>query len=310
MTRKTLIRYGCVILLAVLLAVAPVVSGADLYAVDHDHGLATDDAKDTYQSQGVATGNVYGLDASLTVADTAEGVGLPDWKYVSTGATYLQIDYNEDIERTLRIHVPQEYFTPRLKQDLEAAESDLTADFEPSDNGNYTVVTVTVDEPTTAVFRVPWHRGAVAESRDRLSEFVNETTGFSLPSIAGSEDDWQYIEQGALSTNTTYALQTNESQYTIQYDADASQSTEQWLTVRSCDSTDDAPVCTFEKAGQPNKTYLLSKSSTPPQIRFKTGGSSVSSIQSSINDLQEAVDAALADVSSWLPGSESDGGGD
>lgn len=291
-------------IVVIVATAAPPVLGADTYPVDSNHALASQTAIDQYQSDGHVSGRIYALDASLTVSDTADHAGLSDVKYVSSGATFIRLTYREGIARTLRIHIPSEYVTPRLKHDLESVDGSSTASFQPSDTGDYMVMTVTVTGETTAVWRLPWHRGAIADSRARLSEEVNETTGWSLPKFSRG-NDWQYIPSGSLENKTTYALETNGSEHTIQYDADES-TTEQWITVRKCSKTDSMPVCTFTQAGRNNTTFLLSRQTDTPRLRYRVGTSKTTSIQSSINNIQNAIDNLLNDVQGFFGDSSDD----
>jgi len=130
----------------VVAAVAPAsvaVGQESVYEADTSHELATNESIATFEDEGVVSGDVHGLNMSLTVAEDADDAGLNDWITRSSGRVFLRVDYNEELDRTVRFYLPQEYASPQLKQGLEAQNSDLTADLEPTHDRNHTAVTVT-----------------------------------------------------------------------------------------------------------------------------------------------------------------------
>lgn len=274
------------------------VLAADRYEADTNHELATTAAINKYQETGSVSGDVVGLNTTLTVGDDAADVGLEGWKYLSSGREFLRIDYNEEIPRTVRFYLPAEYVEPQLKTDLEALNGDLTASLEPTHNRTYTAVTVTLDGPTDVVFPISEVRGDIASGRSWASDLVSNATGVDLPSITSGGAEWTVIDSESLAQNETTPIPANEP--TIQYDADPS-TAEQWVPVQECDGSDRA-VCSFTKTGENNTTYLLSTTSDPPQVRWRSGSSVTGTIGESINDAQHAVDELLADINSWFGG--------
>ncbi len=296
-------------LFLVAVAVAPAsmaVAQDSIYEADTDHELATDDAIAEYENESVVTGGVHGLNMSLTVADDAENVGLNDWLVRSTGRVFLRVDYNEEIERTIRFHIPDEYVSPQLKQGLEANDEKLTADLEPTAERNYTAVTVTLDGPTEVVFPISETRGSIASGRSTVGEIVNNVTGVSLPSLTNDGAEWHYVSSEDLADNETDYITSNAT--TIQYDTNTGADAEaNWIPVPDCDGGTET-VCTYTKADHPDRTYLLSTSGDPPQVRYREGSSITGQLDTAINDALHGVDNLVDDVTGLFGDDDDDGG--
>lgn len=296
MTARKSIIFVAVLMLAATAPVALTTAQESVYEVDTSHGLTEQSAIDQYRSSGVATGEIYGLNATVTVADDAGDAGLSELLYRSTGRVFLRIDYNEEIARTLRLHIPREYVAPQLKQGLEAADSDVTADLEPTQDRNHTAVTVTFEEPSTVVFPISASRGAISSGRSTIGDMIANVTGFELPSLTDDGAEWHYVSSSELSDNQTDYIPSNAT--TIQYDASASSDTEaEWVPVPDCDGGTDY-ICTYSKAGHPDRTYLLSTGADAPEVRYREGTSVSGELGTAINDAvngaEDLVDSAFS----------------
>lgn len=306
MTRKPITTTALVLALVVSLVSAPVALGAaasGVYDLDADHGLATNESIRTFEQTGSATGEAHRLNMSITIADEARDVGLSRWQHTSYSRVFLQVDYNEEIERTIRIYIPSEYFRPRLKTGHDPITGRAAADFEPANNRSYTAVTITVDGPTTVVYPVSTSRGAVAEWRSGFRDLLENATGVGLPSLTGGGKQWNHVPATELSgQNATYRLPTNETttSITVQYDADATPTDTRFIAVRQC-SESEQPVCTFQPYGK-NGTYLLSRENESQAVRWRTGSSATSTIGSVVNDAVEAAEQLGAKIRSLLGG--------
>lgn len=283
-------------------------AGAEVYPVDGDHALTTDAAIAEFEEEGVVTRSLPVLNASLTVAEDASAVGLDDWGRYSSTHVYFRLQYHEAIPRTLRIYLPEAYFSPRIKEGLEDQRGGPPASLSPVNNDAATKVTVTLDGPQTVVYELPKSRGTVADVRSGLSDLLGNATGISAPSIgAGQDTEWQYIQSDHLAQNTTYALDTNGTDITMQYNVEttghSADGEATWLSVQECDSTDSAPVCTFTRQGEPNTTYVLSQTTDPPQVRYVRGTAPAATGSSVVSDLATAVDRLTDDIAGLFGGS-------
>ena len=293
------------VLVAAATAPAAMVTGQEsVYEADTDHGLTEQRAVESYAEDGAATGEIYGLNASITVADEAGDAGLQDILYRSAGRVFIRLDYNEELARTIRFYIPQSYLTPQLKQGLEATESDVTADLEPVKNRNYTAVTVAVDGPTEAVFPVSVSRGLIADTRSDVAGIVGNVTGFELPSLTDPGTEWHYVNADALNDSTADYIPANAT--TIQRDTSTAAEDPDWVPVPAC-SDGTADLCTYTKADHPDRTYLLFTGSDPSTVRYRQERSVSGNLGTAINDAVNGADQLVDEVFSFLGG---DDGGD
>lgn len=298
MTRNT-----STVILAVLLAtslVAPVAAASSMTTIDTDHDLTTDAAIQAYETDGVATTTIAAPEMRITVSKSADAVDLSGWTRADVLNSYLRIQYNESVNREIRFFVPNDYFRPRVKQDLEAEHEDVTVDLEPAADYAYTSVTIELSGPTDARFAIGKEAGMVFTGRETAKEQFENGTGYEVPSLRSPAADWQYVEESRLQDeNTTYAIPTNDS-VAIQYDTAATGEEENWIPVPECDRKPDAAVCQYTRDGVDDKVFIMTTEREPPAVRYKEGGDSISSIEGVINDLQQIPSRFMDDITGLL----------
>jgi len=301
-------RWRATTLTVVLLvaAVAPAtVAGqsSDVTAIDTAHGLDHNTTIAKYNAEGVASGDVDGLDMELTAADKVGDLNRSEWHYASSGRVFLRIDYNEEISRTVRVYIPREYFRPRVKDGLAPLEDGPAASRRPVESRQYTAVTVKLDGPTTTIYPVSVTRGVIADGRADVTQLVENATGFSIPSLTSDSAEWEPVPERALTDeDATYKLPINASDPAVQYDAAAASADEQrWIRVRQCEDSEQ-PVCKFTRDGS-NATYLLATDEDVPPVRYKSDMSATDTAHSTIDDIQQSVANLEATLSSWIGGS-------
>lgn len=287
------------------LASVPVARADDVATIDADHALATSEAIDRFESEGVATATKTTPTVRLTVAKSHDDVGLAG-VYLDADSTYLRIQYNESIPRTLRVYIPAEYWYPVTFDGRQATNTDVSADMHPTPEGRYTVVTVRVTGQTDAVFDIPRAASLVWWSRAKSRDAVESTTGYEPPRIRDPSKPWRYVPEGQLS-NGSYPINASDGAV-IQYDADPAPGEETWLAVPECDG-DAQSVCYYQKRGESDRLYLLSKQSDPPTVRFKTGEDYSARGVSVVEELRRIPERIMADVSRLLGGARSGGSG-
>ncbi|QLH83400.1 hypothetical protein [Halosimplex pelagicum] len=284
-------KYELAGLAVALVVLVGTVSASGVLAIDDDHQLARDAAVAEYESTGTASTSLVRVDMSVTVAESHEAVGLEGAGYTDFDTTYVRLEYREELSRTVRIYLPDEYFRPRPKDGLEAVESDNTASLETVDGRNYTAVRVSFSGPETAVFELSKQAGLVFDGRGEVKDLVSNRTGVELPSIQSS-GQWSYVDSTALSANTTVALETTDQELTLQYDADPSVNSSSWIAVPDCGGA-SAPVCRFTREGSNETVHLLSRSTETPEVRYKHGNDPLAGLKSSIADARRAAANAL-----------------
>ena len=294
-------KYDLVGVAVALVVLVGTVSGSGVLAVDDDHQLDTDSAIAEYESSGTTSTSLARVDMSVTIGETSESVGLEGLGYSDFDTTYLRFEYREELSRTVRIHIPDEYFRPRPKEGLEAVESDATADLETVENRSYTSIEVSFTGPETVVFALSKQAGLVFDGRGEVKDLVSNRTGVEVPSVRSS-GQWSYVDSSALDSNTTSKIETEGKEVTLQYDADPSTNSSSWLKVPEC-GDDSAPVCRFSREGEDGYVHVLSRSTESPEVRYKHGNDPLAGIKSGLEDARRAVDNALdglGGVLDWL----------
>lgn len=289
-------------LVITLSATGAAAATADTWTVDTDHDLTRDSAIQRYEDTGKASANLNQFDARLSVASTHDALNVSG-VHADTTQTFVQLQYSESIDRTIRIYIPDDYFSPYRDTSVAALEDDsTTASLTPVQSRNYTALEVTVTEPGTYTFAVNDIRGGLSAGREAGRELVRNSTGWTVPSLGGS-GQWQYINPSNLTGSNVATINvTSGETAVIQYNAGESDS-ENWLTVPDCDGSDVA-VCYYTQSGDNDTVFVRSGVSDPPEVRYKTnGGGLMESVNAAVRGAQQAVDDILADLDALIGGS-------
>ncbi|EMA45235.1 hypothetical protein C446_02477 [Halobiforma nitratireducens JCM 10879] len=281
------------------------VAADDTVAIDDDHGLTSESAIDEFNETGVAETTETYPDVTMTVAEDSESVGLEGIQYTDFDSVFLQVDYDESIDRTLRVYIPEAYWHPH-PDELEAVDADVTASLEPTGDG-YTAVTMHVEDETTATFEVKKQASLVFNARETTTSWLENETGMDLPRLDGSSDQWEYVPTAELTDNdSTVGIDTEGEDVTLQYDAanTADPNEQAWRTLPACTSSagDSAPVCHFDRADDPDHVYILAQTDDPPDVRYHYDAGFTADIRSSVGELGDIVDAVLEDARSFIDG--------
>lgn len=296
--RSQLTRRAAAVLLITVLAILGLafvgpVQAADVLTIDEDTPLTDEETIETFQEGDPVTVDVDEVMMEITVAHEPEQVNLSAYRHPDIGNHYLEIDYDESIDRDIRFYIPAEYWSPYPKDDLESAEGNVSITMRPTRDGEYTAVTISVTDPTEARFVISQEAAALYAARDYSKDLVNNSTGIEIPSLA-AETQWQYIDESELSgNNTTVAIDTGGERLLLQYDAHDGPE-ENWVPVHECDGG-SAPVCSFSRSGMDDTVFVLAKETPSPPVRYKIGGSTVDQVLGSLRELTE-FDRRLKDL--------------
>jgi hypothetical protein len=279
-----LLLAAVIVLTAALGVTVALAAGQDAgvdYPLDDTTHLSTQEGIQTYDETGVVHANVSTPQLTVTVADSASECGLETSMVSDTRNSYLCLDYQEDVDATIRIHVSGDYWHPYVRETKASIRGTAPASFQPTEDGNATAVTVDLDGATKAVYPVPRDVTAsyyVLEHADSRSESI---LGFGF---RGHSTSWQTIDSGAFSgENTSTRLMNEEGQLLLQYDATPNQSESTWFAVPS--EPGNAPVYRMTRSGEPNATYVVSTTTDAPPVRYK-----------SVSGASQQIDAAMRQI--------------
>lgn len=273
-TGRRFVLFGAVALLLVSCASVAGVAVATEPITDLDENTALTDRStwETYQSDGVTSVSVGAPDLDITIADEHDDAGVKGWR-VDTSRSWLRVEYNEEIERTIRFYVPSNYWGPYYDEAVESEQGDdATAKLVPVDGGRYQAVTITFTGPTTAVYPVSNAKGKTwafwSKQDGRLSNKTGVSTG-----IAGT-DQWNYAGSSDWSNGTIVVGDVAEpDRFVVEYNADVSdQGDPVWLRTPEGETRGD-PVYHFvrEPANESENAtvVVVSKADDPPSVRIK-----------------------------------------
>lgn len=309
----TLSRTWIALLLALTLGVAAPIAGATgVYPVDKQHPLTGQQAIKEFQATGATSANLTVLDLGLTIAEDHEQARMDGW-YSDSGKVWFCMDYRESIDRTIRVYIPDAYFTPRPGK-LQSVTSNHTATLATRDGEAYTAVTVSFDGANRACFPISKAAGSYWSLKGGFNEWVNNTTGWSPPSFRDDAGQWRSLPETAFDNSTQFRIPTQGRAVSVQYDAAPGPETS-WLRVPECSNIAEQPICRYTE--QPNQTnrenstvVLMSTQDTPPPVRWKYGNDTSAGIFAGLRDIGGALDNFFDDLGGWLGGgSSSDSGG-
>ncbi|PCR88693.1 hypothetical protein [Natrinema ejinorense] len=264
-------------------------TSGDTVTLDDDTALTANSTIENFETEGIATANPTYPNMTITVADSATDVGVDGLRYTDFDTTYLRVDYDESIERTIRFYVPKAYWHPH-PDEPDAIDGETTATFEPTEGSNYTAVEMHLSGETDAVFEIKQQASVVFSVREYGSEWLEDEIGVDMPSTNGASEQWEYVPTAELTgDNPTFGIDTDGEDVTLQYDAakTADPASKEWRTVPECadSSGADAPVCTFTKDNSTETVHILAQTDDPPDVRFKYGSGWLANIRSSIGEL-------------------------
>jgi len=161
-------NYALAALLVASLLITPA-AGSDIYGVDRNHDLAGDSAIEQFETEGVASGTADDLDMQLSIAKDCADVGHDPM--VAPPQRCLQVQYNEEVARTVRVYVPSEYWTPFEDQSMESTNGEVAAEMEPISGRDYTAITLHFDGKTDAVFSVNMVESKLWSARQKATSW-------------------------------------------------------------------------------------------------------------------------------------------
>ncbi|MFC6720902.1 hypothetical protein ACFQGT_00450 [Natrialbaceae archaeon GCM10025810] len=248
-----------------------------------DHDLDTSDAITEYNEAGHTETDLSRIDMTVTVAESKADVGLEDQPLpTDVRNDYLRLQYDEEAERTVRILIPDDYWTPYLREEVQSISDDHTAEFEPVRGGSYTAVVIRFEEPADVVLPVQWDSSLSYEVTERIDERLNKSIGFQ---IRDDDTGWTYLEDENLSEGAGHEIDGAPGDVTVQYDATPDRPEETWINAPRGETLSD-DIYYYDR-GENGTTYVVSKTDEPPAVRYKEDSTFADRARGAINDLRE-----------------------
>lgn len=250
------------VLILVLASIPLVASAAPVTTIDKDHALWDSSKKEQYRDNGLAKSILVAPELTITASADKDGCNARSLTHPDVAYDFLCVKYEEDIERTVRLHVPNGYFGLH-RGVVESLEDNAEARVEASADGEYMIVHIEFDGPTNATFPLSETGAAISITKKTTHDAVEKFTG-----VGTASDEWQYVQAGELSPESgAYVIEVPEGQTAkqtlVQY-----QEEDKW--VRPGTSSDTSkPIYTVERDGVDDKLYVHATGSDAPQVRFK-----------------------------------------
>ncbi|AUX09282.1 hypothetical protein AArcSl_1653 [Halalkaliarchaeum desulfuricum] len=279
--------WGLLLLLVVVLCgglVAGVSADETVTQIDADHELATEETIQTYHAEGVVSGDAEQIQLTLTVAESADDVGIDRTAPLDWRNDYLRLEYDEEIDRTVRVFIPAEMVTPYTREGVEALNNSHTTSFEPIRDGEFLAVTVVLEGEDTVVFPLDKSASASYDIMDRANDRVERATGISL----SGDEEWTYVDGDDMAGHTVIELEADPDAVEIQFDARHGQADELWVTMPEGD--DPRAEVYWYYSSSDDLVYIVPKAEDPPAVRYKTEATLRDRIDGAVNDARQLAE--------------------
>ncbi len=287
-------------LLVVTLIMSPA-AAQTITTVDANHGLTKDSAKASFEKNGVAEASLTAPDMTITVASELSQCGVEDWTVSDIRNDFVCIEYDEEIDRELRFFIPNEYWHPYVRESVSPIHGNVTASFEPVEDGEFTAITATVTEPTTIVWPVNAESSWFAERKDSTIANVEELTGVGV----ADGDAWQYATLSGNGTGYSVRAPNGTEALTVEFNT-----SDGWVMVPD-EETAYAPVYAQEYVGRNDRVVLITTNSseTPLEVRYKTDSSNTDRIAAAMREVRQIDDRIEEVLNIDIPflGNDTDG---
>lgn len=292
---------GAILLAVVLVLSIGVVAGAasEVYQIDADHEIDKPAAIADYSSEGHVSGSVDGLDATISIAESKDDLGRDSLETVrpsDAAHDFIRLEYREDIDRTLRIRIPADYFTPYTREGVAAIDTDDVADYTPVRDGEYLQIVVTVDGATDLVLPIHKHSSATYSIISRYEERVEE--------IAGGTGEWEYLDRDQIEGQHAVEVSAAPEEIVVQHDATPTEPEETWVNTPRGSEGPDGVYWYSPDSEDGDVVYVVAKGGEDaPDVRVAKEGGWRDELEGHVNDakqipdrIREGLDVSLEDI--------------
>lgn len=250
------------------------------------HDLDTSDAIAEFNDRGNVDMEATRLDMTITLADSKDHVGLEDELTPTNQRNdFVRFEYNEEAERTVRILIPEEYWTPYLREEVQAIgeDADHVASYKSVRGGDYTAIVVRFDGPADVVFPVDKMASLSYVAVERVDDRLNNSVGFT---IRDDDSKWKYVPTQNLTEGPGYDVGESTDDLTVQYDATPDSPEETWVNAPNGETFSD-DIYYYERGAANSSAYIVSKTDDPPAVRYAVESSMADRIRGDVNELTD-----------------------
>jgi len=274
---------GTTTLLAALLVVTlltPAALAQTRTTIDDDHALESEGQQAAFVQEGVATADLTAPDMQLTVATEHDDAGCEiDGFHSDLRNDYLCVEYTEEVDRTIRLYVPAEYWTPYVRENVSPVAGDQSATFEPIRDNGYTKVTFQVTEPGTYAWKINAEASLASGAKERTLENIEKVTGVGMPNAS----TWSYIKPEQLAgNNSAYVVRAPNGTDALVMEYQTASG--EWAQVPD-EAESYAPVYYETKNGVDDRVYVFATSTEAPEVRYKTEAAATTQIGAAIRQI-------------------------
>lgn len=265
--------------------------------VDKEHPLESQEAKESYESNKSITKNIQesnstNINLSITISESSDNLDV-DRYTIDFNKHFLKIDYNENIERSFRIYIHKTYFVPRVKQNLQSYDENVSINLERDSTQNYTVIKMHLDGKTESVFPIGKEAGLVFSMRSGVRDVVGKANPINLPDLT-SNKEWTYIDSTKLSAKSgdLYVLQDNSTDFNtadIRYD----RGDEDWAKMPKCGDervTKESGICIFNRNDNGTQIKFHVIDDNPPDVKYRNADSIVADVDRMVEEIKAIPD--------------------
>ena len=277
-------------------AVSSPAGESEVTKIDADHGLLDDDAISTFESEGSVSVDLEQVDAKVTVATSKSEVGIDRSDAIATtdaGNYFIRIEYNEDIDRTIRLWIPAEYVGPYDRADVSSLSSDHEVDYNQVRDRQYLEILVGVEDQSDIVLPVGRLGGGVEALVSERVDAVESAVGGHF----GTGDDWKYLDNES-GEERVIDLDIDPDNAILQFDVAGDPADPRWINIPEGE-TRGIPV--YYHVDSNGSMYLVVTADEDLDIRYKEESSITDHARGAINDAIHAIEDLPDRITEWAP---------